>query len=499
MSDHIDGPRSIGDPPTDVTDLFAFRSPENPDRCVFVANFFPFAGKSALFSNAADYNIVVRQVTQTGMGAQAGFKPVGSELRFTFQFDSLQSGVDGQAHAQQGICTLPDGRTLKLTANQEGGVATSDNTVRVFAGLRSDPFFVGWFRDGTWKPVNNLIEGDNILSIVLEVETAKILKPQNGTLFGAIAETTSRVNKNSSNLKFQRYDWAGRPEQTNFILFMPGKTDLSDLWNQQTPFALSEEFIPIFRQRLTESLRQWDLNDDKINWDAPALDAHVNIRLNDFLLIDIAKPTTDTSYLEIEKSAIEARPHVTGGGRTLNAKDIDILVTWLTNRDQGSFLQSPATQATKPAGTVFPYVQPPNVGITRITRQIDVQASPERVWVVVGNFGGLWHPLIANLSITGEGIEQLRRIETIDGKVFIERLQALDANNKVLTYTMISGLPADFYEGQISVEPNGTGSRIVWTVNFRHAGIAGLFLGLTISTLIDTGMAALQAKFASKQ
>jgi len=24
MSDHVDGPRSIGDPPADVTDLFAF-------------------------------------------------------------------------------------------------------------------------------------------------------------------------------------------------------------------------------------------------------------------------------------------------------------------------------------------------------------------------------------------------------------------------------------------------------------------------------------------
>jgi len=261
---------------------------------------------------------------------------------------------------------------------------------------------------------------------------------------------------------------------------------------------LSEELIPIFRQRLTESLRQWDLNDDKINWDAAALEAHVNIRLNDFLLIDVAKPTSDTSYLEIEKSAIEARPYTTGGGRTLNAKDIDMLVTWLANRDQGPFWQSPATQATKPAGTVFPYVQSPNVETTRITRQIDVQATPASVWAVLGDFGGLWHPLVANLSLTGQGIEQLRRIETIDGKVFVERLQALDQNNKVLTYTMVSGLPADFYEGRISVEPNGTGSRIVWTVNFRNAGMAGLFLGLTISTLIDTGMAALQAKFASK-
>ena len=30
MSDHVDGPRSIGDPAADLTDHFAFTSPENP-------------------------------------------------------------------------------------------------------------------------------------------------------------------------------------------------------------------------------------------------------------------------------------------------------------------------------------------------------------------------------------------------------------------------------------------------------------------------------------
>jgi len=34
MSDHVDGPRSIGDPAADISDLFAFTSPENPGRTV---------------------------------------------------------------------------------------------------------------------------------------------------------------------------------------------------------------------------------------------------------------------------------------------------------------------------------------------------------------------------------------------------------------------------------------------------------------------------------
>ena len=50
MSDHVDGPRQIGDPPADLTDLFAFTSPENPTHTVVAANVFPSAGVTAMFS-----------------------------------------------------------------------------------------------------------------------------------------------------------------------------------------------------------------------------------------------------------------------------------------------------------------------------------------------------------------------------------------------------------------------------------------------------------------
>ena len=68
MSDHVDGPRSIGEPAADLTDLFAFTSPENPARTVLAACVFPSAGESAIFSNAIDHSIVVRRVTVAGVG-----------------------------------------------------------------------------------------------------------------------------------------------------------------------------------------------------------------------------------------------------------------------------------------------------------------------------------------------------------------------------------------------------------------------------------------------
>jgi len=68
MSDHIDGPRSIGDPSIDLSDLFAFTSLENASRTVLAANVFPSAGTSAIFSNAVNHSIVVRRVRVSSLG-----------------------------------------------------------------------------------------------------------------------------------------------------------------------------------------------------------------------------------------------------------------------------------------------------------------------------------------------------------------------------------------------------------------------------------------------
>ena len=90
MSDHIDGPRQIGYPASDLTDLFAFTSPENPSRTVLAANVFPSAGITAVFSNAVNHSIVVRRVTMASTGNDATFKADDKEIRFSCRFDLLQ-------------------------------------------------------------------------------------------------------------------------------------------------------------------------------------------------------------------------------------------------------------------------------------------------------------------------------------------------------------------------------------------------------------------------
>ena len=112
MSDHVDGPRSIGDPAADLSDLFAFTSPENPTRTVLVANVFPSAGASAIFSNAITHSIVVRRATVADLGDDAKFKTGDREYRFNCRFGALERGTGDAEPIQRGTCTLPDGQEL---------------------------------------------------------------------------------------------------------------------------------------------------------------------------------------------------------------------------------------------------------------------------------------------------------------------------------------------------------------------------------------------------
>src|SRR5678816_3143596 len=381
MSDHVDGPRSVGDPSADLTDLFAFTSPENPARTVLCACVFPSAGEDAIFSNVIDHSIAIRRVNVAGVGNAAKFQAADDEIRFTFRFEALKRDAAGNA-IQRGVCTLPDARKLSVTVNDEKGTSTPEGDFRVFAGLRSDPFYLAWIA-GELKKVPNLLQHDNVLAMVVEFDTNRVLDPPNGSLFGVVVETVP-IPQPLGVLGYpaRRIDWIGRPEQTNIRLNNPamqGIDDVRDLWNQQTPFAIAKELQPLFLQRLKDSFADWDMRDGQADWTPEALATNANVFLDDFMLFDVAKPITNESHLEIEKSTLDGRAYRTGGGRTIDANVIDILLTWLVNRDR-EFLQGGATGATKPGMKVFPYLATPNTALQTVAESVRLAADPDTVW-----------------------------------------------------------------------------------------------------------------------
>ena len=82
MSDHISGPRALADPIADITDVYAFPSPETPDRLVLVLNTLPFAQPDAAFSDGLVYRFRLRPLTTARRGDGAPF--VVGEQEFVF-------------------------------------------------------------------------------------------------------------------------------------------------------------------------------------------------------------------------------------------------------------------------------------------------------------------------------------------------------------------------------------------------------------------------------
>ena len=131
MSDHISGPRAIADPVIDITDVYAFPCPKSPQHLVLIMNVFPYAGPSALFSDAVIYRLRVRSISIAPDGRS--FAVADDESTFDFTFSGSQP-------LQEGLCALPNGDVIKFRLNEENG--GNGKCVQVFAGQRSDPFFL---------------------------------------------------------------------------------------------------------------------------------------------------------------------------------------------------------------------------------------------------------------------------------------------------------------------------------------------------------------------
>ena len=166
----------------------------------------------------------------------------------------------------------------------------------------------------------------------------------------------------------------------------------------------------------------------------------------------------------------------------------------MVNRDREP-LRSGTTRATKPGTKNFPYFATPNTELQSVTDRIDLNATPDTVWTLIGNFDASWHPLIANIKLIGSGIGQLRVIETIDGKQIIERLDAIDNSARFYRYTTISGIPASDYTGRIEVKPNGAGSSVEWGAQYLPKGQGDIVVRTIISTLFKTGLESLKPRF----
>lgn len=168
-SDHFDSPLANRDARKDITDIYAFRSPVDPNNLVAVLNVSPHApgyASSPLFANDGRYLI---HVDNTG--------DLNDDATVAVTF----SGSNPQTFSISGLGATP------ITGNVTSAGATPNivtaGGIKVFCGYREDPFFfdlVGFkrFVAGPYVPTAGLRDtgtpvdffaGKNVGSIVIEL------------------------------------------------------------------------------------------------------------------------------------------------------------------------------------------------------------------------------------------------------------------------------------------------------------------------------------------
>lgn len=126
-ADHLDSNAAVGDPAADITDWFAWTSADGESLNMILA-VTPLAGDDATFSDATQYSFHVNAHPSL-------LEAAGLSTLITCQY---YSDTELECWAQR------DGSVVGYVEGDpsaEAGLTNADSSIRVFAGLRNDPFY----------------------------------------------------------------------------------------------------------------------------------------------------------------------------------------------------------------------------------------------------------------------------------------------------------------------------------------------------------------------
>ena len=122
-ADHIDGPQASADPSADITDVFAWMTPD-AERVILVMDLVRNADVGSRFSDSVQY------VFHTTSRPSFGATPSG-DVPVICQFDPQQ----------RVSCWAGNAAFVTGDASSLSGITSTNGRLRVFTGLRNDPFF----------------------------------------------------------------------------------------------------------------------------------------------------------------------------------------------------------------------------------------------------------------------------------------------------------------------------------------------------------------------
>lgn len=140
--------------------------------------------------------------------------------------------------------------------------------------------------------------------------------------------------------------------------------------------------------------------------------------------------------------------------------------------------------------------------MAQASASIDIPASPDQVWQLIGGFNSLpdWLPYIPKSELKEGG--RVRRLANPNGDTIVERLEAFDNTDRSYSYSIVQApFPVLGYQSTLRVleTEGGKGSRVKWSGQFTPKGVSDQEVAKLFQGIYEEGLKALAAEFAAKK
>jgi hypothetical protein len=354
-SDHIDGPVTKEHGVTDIADLFVFPSEDKDQNLNLILNVYPMVSPKGHFSEKVNYVFQLRKLQLDNQNSIQTYEEVKIECSFQTP----------HGHNYSVLCAGSNGLRSKGKVNQ-----IIDADFKLFAGMRSDPFFLNqeWVThsveqgflgvsDGT-----NVMDQLNVLSIVIELNLNDLFEDYNNELIAVAAKSMGRDHAHA---RWKQIDWVGRPEVTNFTMIPDSEVlELRDFYNLEVPFQRPMKKEDLYKERMIENiLVHYDHQDMTKDWDRSKAEKFVDLLLNDFLIVAPSNPCSKDSYFSIEYALLNGLEINDCGGRQLQDDVVDKILSLYIASDLDK-LSDGVDKAYRSISREFPYLNKPDTSLS---------------------------------------------------------------------------------------------------------------------------------------
>jgi hypothetical protein len=307
-ADHLDSPLVQSDPAADINDLYAFMNPNNPGELILVATVMPLADANSRFSDAVEYRFNIQNLA-SGQDYVIGCKALG-------RADDLMK------------CELQNMQGRKVFAYVGTQSGNPNSRLRIFAGLRDDPFFfdlaayrqtVATASPQFSNPGTDFFSGLGTLAIVIGIDSDLLTSGGVEPVLSVYASSHRLRNRfdfsgdNRIIREDNQVDRKGRPAVNTALIDLFGTSPaMKDAYNSNDDPATWSQFIPEMQMNL-EILDTLDGVSGNALLPANVL---ATVLAEDRLLVDTSQAVCD-AYLAVELGVPQC------GGRTLQRDVID--------------------------------------------------------------------------------------------------------------------------------------------------------------------------------